>query len=169
MQAFIVTCSSVISFPFVCRGVYGWYSLMAKVSMVCHFLSLTLHLWVLLEAPSKTQLLLLWKLDVHCFLETMFFSASFVWRRDKVVLVRWLDCMCTFKVSYTYIWYPKPNFLNLQFKFCPSLGAPRGKKFFLQILPPPLDLFLYTPLTRTQISASIKTNWTIVCPSCIIH
>ena len=39
--------------------------------------------------------------------------------------------------------------MNLQFEFCPPLGAPRGgqKKIlrFAQILPP-LDLFLYTPL-----------------------
>ena len=33
-----------ISFLFVCRGVYGGYTPQAKVSLVCHFFSLTLYL-----------------------------------------------------------------------------------------------------------------------------
>ena len=30
------------------------------------------------------------------------FSASFVWRRDKLAC-KVIDCMCTFKVSFTYM------------------------------------------------------------------
>ena len=43
----------------------------------------------------------------HKKISFLFFSASFIWRRDKVELARWLDFMCTFKVSYTYAWYPR--------------------------------------------------------------
>ena len=74
----------------------------------------------------------------------LFFSASFVWWRDKVVLVWYLDCiLCTFKVS------KKPNVLNLGLKFPPPLEALRWVGFFCLNFAhffPALDLFLCAPL-----------------------
>ena len=69
-----------------------------------------------------------------------------------------------YSILYLYLLFKKPNFFNLQFKFCPTLGAARGgaKFFFLrfaQILPP-LDLFLYMPLIHGHLivdPANIKT------------
>ena len=50
---------------------------------------------------------------VCCFL-----SDSFLWRRDKVVLARYLHC-----IVYMYLKVSKKsNVLNLQFKFCPHHG-----------------------------------------------
>ena len=61
--------------PFIsyhlCAAVYMGdihYTPLDKVSLAGHFLSLPLYLWVLLGAPSQSQLLLLWKLDVQCTL-----------------------------------------------------------------------------------------------------
>ena len=65
MQTINVTCSSVFFFSICVQGCIPPYTPLAEVYLVCHFLSLTLNLWILLEALSKTLLLLLWKLDVH--------------------------------------------------------------------------------------------------------
>ena len=65
MQTNNVTCSSVFFFSICVQGCIPPYTPLAEVYLVCHFLSLTLNLWILLEALSKTLLLLLWKLDVH--------------------------------------------------------------------------------------------------------
>ena len=65
---------------------------------------------------------------------SLFFPTSFVWRRDKVVLERLLDCMCTCKVS------KKPNILNSRLKCCPpspleALSPPKNVLRFAYILP----------------------------------
>ena len=78
LQAFNVSSSSV------------YFLSIPKVFLVCHFLSLTQYLWILLEAPSKSQLLLLWKLDVHSFFHFWFpINPISIQREAGTRLLRW--------------------------------------------------------------------------------
>ena len=80
----------VYFFSICVHGGYGGYPPLANVSLVCHFLSLTLYLWVLLEAPSQSQLLLLWKLDVHSIYAETYLTCncSFYY---KIVMATFLE------------------------------------------------------------------------------
>ena len=78
--------------------------------------------------------------------------------------------MCSFKVFYTCAWYPRSQILEFTVQILfPPPGSPRGGA---KNLWPPLDLFLYTPLTtctvqydveyRNEVDCYQNTPWNVI-------